>query len=75
MKTEMTRSKTSNPLNSSPGMGNSMTPSPSSEPLKGGAAHAGTASKTTRSSDSASGQGPDHIKGEGRDAAGERKAS
>lgn len=74
MKTEMNRSKSSNPLNSNPGMGNS-TPSPSSEPLKGGVGHAGTPEKTTRSSESASGQGPDHIKGEGTDAAGERKAS
>jgi hypothetical protein len=49
MKHEMQRSGHSNPLNSNPGMGNSMTPSPSSEPLKGGVNHAGTPELTTRS--------------------------
>jgi hypothetical protein len=74
MKTEMTRSKSGNPLNVNPGMGNSV-PSPAGEPLKGGVHHAGTPETTTRSSESASGQGPDHIKGEGKDSMGERLAS
>jgi hypothetical protein len=59
--TPMDRSKHSNPLDSNPGMGNS-TPSPSSEPLKGGVNHAGTPELTTRDTSSATNTGPDHLK-------------
>jgi hypothetical protein len=60
--TPMNRSKRSNPLNSNRGSGNSMTPSPSSEPLKGGVNHAGTPELTTRDTHSATNTGPDYLK-------------
>jgi hypothetical protein len=63
MKIEMNRSKTSNPQSANPGMGNPMTPSPTSAPLKGGVHHAGTPETTTRNTASITGEGPDHIKG------------
>jgi hypothetical protein len=55
-------------------MGNPMTPSPSSEPLKGGVNHAGTPESTTRDTDSITDEGPDHIKGsESETIHGERR--
>jgi len=51
-------------LNANPGTGNSMSPSPSSESVKGSAHRGNTPSSTTRNTDSKTNVGPDHIKGE-----------
>lgn len=58
------RTKFSNPTTANPGMGNPMTPSPTSEPLKGGVNHGDSPQTTTRDTDSLTGQGtsPNHLK-------------
>jgi hypothetical protein len=61
----MNRSKHSNPLNANPGTGSSsMSPSPSSESVKGSANRGNTPSATTRDTKSATNVGPDHVKGD-----------
>jgi hypothetical protein len=60
----MNRTKFSNPLNANPGTGSSMSPSPSSESVKG-SAHRGSTPSSTRDTKSSTNVGPDHIKGAG----------
>jgi hypothetical protein len=62
MKIEMERSKHSNPLSANPGMGNPMTPSPTSAPLKGGVNHGDTPETTTRKTSSITGEGHNELK-------------
>lgn len=59
----MNRSKHSNPLNANPGTGSSMSPSPSSESVKGSVNRGNTPSSTTRDTKSQNNVGPDQIKG------------
>jgi hypothetical protein len=59
----MNRTKFSNPLNANPGTGSSMSPSPSSESVKGSVHRGNTPSSTTRDTKSPTNVGPDQIKG------------
>jgi hypothetical protein len=75
MKIELERSKSSNPLTSNPGQGNSMSPSPSSEGVKGSANRGNTPESTTRNTKSMTGTGPDELKGESGEESGEKSAA
>jgi hypothetical protein len=62
MISEMNRSKHSNPVSANPGVGNPMTPSPTSAPLKGGVNHGETPESTTRETHTMDGEGHNELK-------------